>query len=331
MTQTLFSQVTKLRILRTAFLSLLSIGLLTACERTVDLELPATPPLLVVEGYIEPGLPPIVLLSESQPVFTPLSAASLTDALVHDARITVTTNGDSSFILREVAADSLPLVLRQALAEQAGLTLDPVTGRLPVPLTFYTSIPTAGEPSLVGRVGRTYVLHVEARGQMLSAITTIPHLTPLDSIWFEPATDPTLADSLLTLYYAYQDPDTIGNATRAFTKVNHEPFYPPTLQSAFTDEFVNGRRVTFALDRGRPRSLIIDGNRAALFRRGDTVTVRWCAIDQPHFKFWLSYDNALNINGSPLSAPSVLATNIRGGLGIWGGYGTTYSSAVAPR
>ncbi len=304
---------------------------LIACERTADIELPSAPPMLVVEGYIEPGLPPIVLLTESAPVFAPLSAASLAATLVHDARVTVTTAGDSTFVLREIAADSLPLALRQALAEQAGLTLDPVTGRLPVPLTFYTSIPTPGEPSLVGRAGRTYVLNVTARGQSLSAITSIPHLAPLDSLWFEPAVDPTLADSLLTLFYAFQDPDTIGNASRAFTKVNGEPFYAPTLQSAFTDEFVNGRRFTFSLDRGRPRAQTIDGNRAVLFRRGDTVTVRWCAIDQPHFRFWLSYDNALNLNGSPLAAPSVLASNVRGGLGIWGGYGTTYISIVAPQ
>ncbi len=316
--------------LKTSLWSLL-LMVSTACERTVDLDLPAGQPLLVVEGYLEAGLPPVVLLTESQPVFASFDAAALAAAQVHGARIVVTTAGDTSVTLREIAADSLPLAVRQALAQQAGLQLDPVTGRFPVPLSFYSALPGAGGPVLVGRAGRTYALRVEARGHVLTAVTSVPTPVPLDSLFFREPIDPTLRDSLVQLFYRFRDPDTVGNATRYFTSVNGGPFYPPRLTSVFTDEFVNGRTVDFALDRGRARFDPATGTRAALFRKGDTVTVRWCMIDQPHYRFWLSYENALNTNGSPLASPATLSTNIRGGLGIWGGYGSTYKTAIAPR
>lgn len=310
---------------------LLTSVFLTACERTVDLDLPAGEPRLVVEGYLEPGLPPVVLLTESQPVFAPFDAAAIAAAQVHGAVITVSTAGDTSVTLREIAADSLPLAVRQALAQQAGLTLDPATGRFPVPLSLYSVLPGAGQAALVGRPGRTYALRVEARGQLLTAVTSVPTPVPLDSLFFREPTDPTLRDSLVQLFYRFRDPDTVGNATRYFTSVNSGPFLAPRLTSVFTDEFVNGRTVDFALDRGRTRFDPATGAAAALFHKGDTVTVRWCMIDQPHYRFWLSYENALNTNGSPLASPATLTTNVHGGLGIWGGYGSTYRTAIAPR
>lgn len=317
---------------RSTFYCLLAALLLTtACERTIDLDLPAGEPQLVVQGHIEPGQPPVILLTESQPVFTPVSPQTLAGAFVHGAAITVSTR-DSSFQLQEVSSDTLPIYLRYLLAEQTGLTLDPQTGQLPFTVSFYTTVPSPGRPLLLGRAGRTYNLRVAAGGRVLTANTSIPHPTPLDSLWFKAPPDPALADSLLVLWYRYRDPDTIGNAARYFTKVNREPYYTGRIQSVFTDEFVNGRQnVDFPLERGRPRAQQFEAARSGLFRKGDTITVRWCAIDQPHFRFWLSADNALNSNGSPLAAPASLATNIKGGLGIWGGYAPTYHRIIAPR
>lgn len=311
-------------------LYLLLLVALTSCERPADLDLPAGSPQLVVEGYIEPGLPPIVLLTESQPVFAPFDAAAVAAAHVGGARVVVSTAGDTSVVLREINADSLPVAIRQALAQQAGLVLDSA-GRFAVPLRFYSVVPVSGQPGLVGRPGRTYRLHVQARGQTLTAVTSIPTPVPLDSLYFRPSALLGAGDSLVQLFYRFRDSDTLGNATRYFTSVNGGPFHPPRLTSVFTDEFVNGRTVDFALDRGRSRLDPATGARATLFRRGDTVTVRWSAIDQPQYRFWLSYENALNSNGSPLASPATLSSNIRGGLGIWGGLGTTYKTVVAPR
>jgi hypothetical protein len=197
------------------------VGLLAlfSCERTVELDLPAGAPQLVVEGYLEAGLPPLVLLTRSQPVFAPFDAAAVAAAHIGGAHITVSTAGDTSVVLREVLADTLPPPLRQALAQQTGLRLDPATGRFAVPLRFYTALSGAGLPTLVGRPGRTYGLRVEAESQVATAVTSVPPPVPLDSLFFRPPTDARFADSLVQLFYRFRDPDTLGNATRYFTRL----------------------------------------------------------------------------------------------------------------
>ena len=50
---------------------------LTACETPIEVTIPDAETMLVVEGRIDPGLPPLVLLSRSQDYFAPVDAASL--------------------------------------------------------------------------------------------------------------------------------------------------------------------------------------------------------------------------------------------------------------
>ena len=301
---------------------LLCAPLLLSCEQTVDLDLPAGPPQLVVEGHIEPGQPPVVVLTESVGLFGRLDAGTLAATLVHGAQLSVTSDG-VTYLLHEAAADTVAPALRRLLAVELGLPLDPGTGQLPVPLTFYTTAALRGTP------GQTYVLSGTARGQALRAVTSIPRLTPFDTLFFRPPTTPG-NDSLVALWYRFRDPDTLGNSIRYFTRRTGEPFYPGTPQSVLTDEFVNGRTIVFPLERGTDRSQPVDAVTAGLFRRGDSIAVRWCTIDAAHYRFWLSVDNAAAFNGSPLAAPTPLHGNVTGALGVWGGYGTSTHRVKAP-
>ena len=59
------------------------------------------------------------------------------------------------------------------------------------------------------------------------------------------------------------------------------------------------------------------------FRLGDTVGLKWCAIDRAQYDFWETYES--NRNGSgPFSPPVYIKTNIKGGLGVWAGTGVKY-------
>ena len=49
---------------------------LSACEKEITVDLPKTEQKLVVEGTIEPGQPPIVLLTRTESYFDPLDASS---------------------------------------------------------------------------------------------------------------------------------------------------------------------------------------------------------------------------------------------------------------
>ncbi|MBK7101223.1 MAG: DUF4249 family protein [Flavobacteriales bacterium] len=58
-------------------LPLFAIALLAGCEKEITVDLPDTPEQLVVEGTIEPGLPPFVILTRTQSYFEPLDLTSI--------------------------------------------------------------------------------------------------------------------------------------------------------------------------------------------------------------------------------------------------------------
>ena len=67
-----------------------------------------------------------------------------------------------------------------------------------------------------------------------------------------------------------------------------------------------------------------DDNNAekGLFKKGETVVVKFCTIGYDEFRFFRSYDANIISNGNPFAAPTNLQNNIRGQnvLGVWCGY-----------
>ncbi|MCS6916364.1 MAG: DUF4249 domain-containing protein [Chitinophagales bacterium] len=275
----------------------LAAGLLAACTRDVDITLPPSEPQLVVEGRIETGVPPLVLLSRSTGFYDDFFLDSVSSYFVSGARITV-FNGTDSVVLTELMLDT------------AGV-------RIPV----YVGV------GMVGEEGKSYWLVVEAEGKKLQAVTTIPRALPLDSLWWEAMPE---NDTLARLLCRFTDPPEPGNYVRYFTKRNSEPFLPG-FNSVFEDDLVNGQSFDFPLDRGVDRNNPESFNDYGLFKRGDTITVKWCAIDAGHFEFWRTLEFELSGQGSPFAAPVIIKSNIEGGQGIWGGYAPSYHQLLVPR
>ncbi|MCX2739349.1 DUF4249 domain-containing protein [Pontibacter anaerobius] len=301
--------------------SILCSLLLFGCEEDITVDLPQGEEQLVVEGHIEQGLPPVVILTRTVPVFADVSPEVLEQSFVHNAQVTVIAEGQS-YTLKEVSSVALSEDVKQAIALQFGLIPDMLAGTGSFVFYVYTS------EELKGRLGKTYGLRISHEGKVLTSSTSIPQLNPLDSLWSVPHPNPE-EDSLRQLYYRYSDPDTIGNYVRYFTKRNNEPFYPGLFASVFSDEFVNGATIDYPLDRGEPKGQAeINEDLYGYFGKGDTVTVRWAAIDMPHYRFWFTLENEQNNNGSPISSPNITQSNIEGGLGIWGGYAVTYNTII---
>lgn len=295
--------------------------LLYSCEEELDIVLPEGEEQLVVEGHIEQGRPPVLVLTRTVPVFSDLSLEALEQMYVHDAQVTITSAGQT-YTLREIASPDFSATLREVVNMQLGIPAAQLLQNLGLKFYVYTT------DELTGEVGQSYRLRISHGGRELTASTTIPHLNPVDSLFTVPHPDPQ-QDSLRTLYYAYSDPDTVGNSIRYFTKRNSEPFYPGVYNSVFTDELMNGSSISYPLDRGEPKGQAeIDENLYSYFGVGDTVTVRWAAIDLPHYSFWSTLQSEQNSNGSPIGTPNVTNSNIKGGLGIWGGYGVTYHTII---
>ncbi len=297
---------------------------LPGCEQDINLDLPAGKEVLVVEGHIDQNQPPVIMLTRSNPVFAGNTIADIEDDFVHQAQVIVGV-GNEQYTLQEYTNANLTPALREIIAEQFSLNLSQLAPGAKPALYFYIA------PSLKGIAGENYKLTITAGEKTLTAITSIPHMAPVEMLWTVPHPDPK-NESLVTLWYRYRDPDTLGNCIRYFTKRNRQAFYAGYLNSVFIDEFVNGKTINFPLERGQPKSDIITGDKSySYFRKGDTISLKWSSIDIMHYQFWASLEAERSSNGNPVASPVAIQGNINGGLGIWGGYGSTYYKIIVPK
>ena len=272
--------------------------ILVGCEREITIDLPQAEDKLVVEGRMEEGLPPLVLLSRNVSFYGANLFENPDSLYVRNASITV-SNGDETIALIPFEIDTLG----------------------------QTAVIYSNPFGFVGERSKTYTLNIQAEGQTLSAVTSIPDMVDLDTIWFEDATIPD-NDTIVRAFTFITDPDTLGNYYRYFTSQNGDPFLPG-LASTFDDAFVNGTRFQTPFDRGENRFNDIDFDIYGYFFKGDTVVLKLTQINQDHYNFWRTVEDDA-ATGGPFSTFTIVDGNIEGGLGVWGGYAVSLDTLIIP-
>ncbi len=270
---------------------------------------------IVVEGHIEAGenaTNTYVILTKSQSFFSEIAPSALSESFVRGAKVTV-TDGTKTVELLEVCLDSLPPAIRAQAAQQFGFNSD----SLNINFCIYLDINNA----IKGEEGKKYDLKIETKtGEILTATTTIPLQVPLDSLFFiKPPGEAN--DTLAQCKFVLNDPAGVRNYYRYFTKVNRQNFQAGR-GSVADDGFIDGKKLRGTLTKAEPRGANFDPATFGLFRLGDTMTVKWCSLDQDHFNFWNTLEFSAN-NQGPFSSYTRIQHNIKGGLGIWGGYAVT--------
>jgi hypothetical protein len=295
--------------------------LIVSCEREINVNLPQPKEQIVIEGYIENGFPPYVFITRNQPFFGGIDLNDLSSYFVRGAKVVV-RNGLNEVELVEYSStliNLLPPEERQQLADLFGITLDS-TGNLPDFVIY--SVPF--NSNFVGEVGKSYDLYVLADGKELTATTSIPGPVGFDSLWVRPHPNPQ-NDTLVQLFGQITDPDTLGNFYRYFTKRNSGP-YVTGFNTVFDDLIINGGSFPIQIPYGisrTDRDQTFDINTFGYWKKGDTCYVRLAMIDRAHYNFWRTLEAERANQGSPFGSFIIVRTNINGGLGVWGGYGST--------
>ncbi|MBI1193036.1 MAG: DUF4249 family protein [Bacteroidetes bacterium] len=305
----------------------LSVLFLASCETDITVDLPQAEQKIVVEGSIEPGMPPFILLTRSAPFFGSFDPNNLAEFFVRDAVITI-NDGTADYTLIELCLSELPEEFQALAAELLGVTEDSLST---FPEICLYTVDLFGGSLLLGQPGKTYRVSISVEGETLTATTYLPFPVAPDSIFARPHPDPAV-DSLFRLSIRFSDPDTLGNYYRYWTRRYNasrdvdEPFYPG-VSSVIDDLFFNGQTVDFSLDRGQPRSAGFDQDTYGFFWAGDTVVLKLASIDRPVYSFWstLEFDAG---SGGPFSSATVVSSNIQGGLGVFGGYGASYDTLI---
>ncbi|WP_018615657.1 DUF4249 domain-containing protein [Segetibacter koreensis] len=290
------------------FYNLLLIFIFAGCEKSINIQPESQKPLLVVDGTIENGQRPFILLSNSLNYFSKIDPKILVASIVTNAKVTL-SNGVTTTTLKEY---------HQSIG---GL----------YELTYYSSDTSASSSSIIGETGKTYKLQIEYNDNQYTSVTTIPRVTKtLDSIWWKPA--PHNSDTTkVVLMGKFTDPKGYGNYLRYFTKVNNNPYLPGAI-SVFDDQLTDGTTYDFQIDRGINRNDPPKQDEYGFFKKGDTVTVKFANIDKATFDFWRTLEFAYQSVGNPFSSPVKVLGNVSNeALGAFCGYGVQYKTLVIPK
>jgi Domain of unknown function (DUF4249) len=292
-----------------SLLLMAALFLITSCEKELKVDLPTGKSYLVVEGEIENGALPFVILTRSIGFFDKINVGSL----IFEKNATVTVTDLNTNI-------STPL-------NMFGFPFGTGTDSLFV----YGLLPVVQNDIYKGQINHQYKLTIVENGVTHTAITKVADQVLPDSAWTEPIPN----DSGFTIRARYKDPDTIGNNTRYTTQVLRKlkdpklpESYLTSFGSTFNDGFNNGKELPFRINLGYSKDINFqDKEGAKTFERqtkvliGDTVNLKFSGIDYPTYQFWETLDYSRNSTGNPFASPTKVQGNVSDAIGIWGGYG----------
>ncbi|WP_300665498.1 DUF4249 domain-containing protein [Fluviicola sp.] len=301
------------------------IVLLSACTKEVKIDIPGYEEKIVVDGRIETGMPPIVLLSKTQDIYSPTTLDAFLNGFQSGATVTV-SDGTTTVVLDEICSDNLPPGTEAMAAALFGVPQEELAN---YHLCAYSTFNTA----IWGQVGKTYSLKVELNGQTYTSSTQIVNPTPLDSVFWvqDPGANPGYGFSWATLsdpggqYDAYMWEVKRVNMVDGVTK---DPNFKATFSPVIDDEFFNGQTFNFYYENPFTwnDNSVADKNKG-YYKEGDSVAIKFSKLDPTVYNFLEKKYMQLQTAGNPFAAPTTIPTNIQGGaIGLWAGYSPSFDT-----
>jgi hypothetical protein len=300
---------------------------LNSCKKEVKVDIPGYVEKVVVDGSIETGVPPLILLSKTQNIYSATSLDAYLQGFISGAVITV-SDGIITEQLIEICSDNLPSGTETIASQIFGI---PVSDLAKYHLCAYTSL----NPAIFGQVGKTYSLTIQYDGKTYTSSTSILSPSKLDSLYWK-SENSTPGFGYAWAYFnepagkgdAYLwQVKRINNGTDGLDK---DPVFNFIYNPVFDDEFVDGKGFEFATenpgDKGKPD---VPNIPKYLFAQGDSVVVKFSKMDRYVFEFLEKKYIQLQSGGSPFSSPTFIQTNITGGaIGVWAGFSTTLDTLI---
>jgi hypothetical protein len=256
--------------MKTKLIALLAVSaLITACEKEIQMELKAKDIKLVIEGQISNNGEPATVTLTETTKFS----NSNNFPTVSGATITISDNAGQS----ETLAESTPGTYKGS--------------------------------SLYGEPGRTYYLSITAKGKNYSAISIMPPVVTLDSVFGKE--EAFMGGQMYNVYPIFKDPGGVKNYYRIL-------------------EFINGVRKKGA---NNLNDILFDGtyniepitNRSEEVENGDRIDLEFRCIDEGVYKYF----NSMASVNSGGAAPANPYSNITGGaLGYFSAHTTEKKSLI---
>lgn len=242
---------------------------------------------IAVEGWIEEGDVPQLIVSSSIPITEVIDSTNVLDHVIRSAKVTVSDGQKSEVLKVKNDKDRLP------------------------PFVYYGS-------EIIGEAGKTYTLKIEYLNRIVSASTTIPKTVALTSAEY---VKNNLADTTGYVFVKFDDPLNEKNYYQIATRlVGQEPIFVPAFYGNLDDKNFDSSKISMQVNRG---VLIFPKTKyKPYFTDGDLIFVKLRTMNKDALDFWNSWQNELVNSRNPIYPSNTsLKSNINGGIGIWAGYG----------
>jgi hypothetical protein len=242
---------------------------------------------IVVEGWIEQGDVPQVILSRSIPIDAKIDSTTIFDYFIRSAKVTVSDGTNEEVLSLRSDKDRIP------------------------PYVYQGS-------EIIGEVGKSYALKIEYLNKVIEATTSIPRVVPIKSAEYKKQN---AADTTGFVYLEFDDPVLEKNYYQIETRLDKvEPIFIPALYGNLNDENFISSSVSLQVARGI--YVFSKTKYKPYFKDGDLIFVKLRTMSKDGFDFWNSWQNEIVNGRSPIfPANTSLKSNIKGGIGIWEGYG----------
>ena len=244
-------------------------------------------PQIVVEGWIDAGGYPVVMLSQILPVTEHVvTEDDIKDCIIAMGKVTI-SDGERSIVLTGKKSDKY------------------------FPPYIYTTSKMRGEE------GKTYYLTAEYKDFYATAQTTIPPKAKIEKIITQKENDSYSISAVIN------DNPKEKNYYKFFIQlVGRDQCY---LSSNFA--IIDDKNYTFPcvvpIDLGRSSFNGKDTNEHIMSEK-DRLMIKVAQVDNAMYNFWDDYKNITELGINPFFRYSnSIRSNISGGLGYWAGYGAT--------
>lgn len=258
-----------------------------SCSRENYVESTEGESKIVIEGWIEQGDVPQVILSRSIPIDAVIDSTTIFDYFIRSAKVTVSDGEKEEVLSVKSNEDRVP------------------------PYVYSGS-------KMIGEVGKTYVLKVQYLNRNIEAATSIPSVVSIKSAKYVKANP---ADTTGFVYLEFDDLVNEKNYYQIETRLDTvEPIFVPALYGNLNDENFSSSSVSLQVSRGI--YVFSKTKYKPYFTDGDLIYVKLRTMSKPGFDFWNSWQNEVVNGRSPIfPASTSLKSNIKGAIGIWAGYG----------
>ncbi len=267
---------------------LIAAALLAAMAACDSGEPAPAPQRLVVEGWLNSGSYPEVLLNLS--MVPSDQEQSVAESIVRWGKVSI-SDGQQEVILTGAPSDRY------------------------FPPYHYYNFDMVGEP------GKTYTLRATYRGMEVISTVTMPRPTPIDGIDVTPVAGNDTLRHLTLRFTAPDDTPAYYHLSAQVLGIDGREY--PCMLGAH-EVLKPGVEVVLPVYRANRSTATAVDEYVADFPVGSRVSVTLARVSPEVFEFWRAFDNASLVSGSVfVGAPGSLPSNIDGGYGVWSPQGAT--------